>query len=98
MNEKKLVLSDFHFIKEVAIGSINPNVMFSEEAREQQLALLNKCIGTSPKGTIIGKDISIGRYKMGEHELTMQKTIYHIGFLRKPVWIAEEERRKTGAK
>jgi hypothetical protein len=86
-NEKKPSLSDFRFIKEVNVGSINPNNLLSEEKQEEQIALLNRCLNESPKGVIIGKDISIGRYKMGEHELTMQKTTYHVGFLRKPLWM-----------
>lgn len=52
--------------------------------------MLNRCLNDYPKGRIIGKDISIGRYQAGEHELTMEKVTYHIGFTRKPEW--EEER------
>ena len=37
----------------------------------------------------MGKDTTIGRYVIGEHELTMEKVTYHIGFLRKPSWMEE---------
>ena len=33
------------------------------------------------------------RYMLGEHELTMERTTYHIGFERKPVW---EDEKKEG--
>ena len=32
---------------------------------------------------------TIGRYVIGEHELTMEKVTYHIGFSRKPGWMEE---------
>lgn len=41
------------------------------------------------KGIIMGKDTTIGRYVIGEHELTMEKVTYHIGFSRKPGWMEE---------
>jgi len=88
---KKPDLSDFRYIKDITVGSINPNVLLSDEGRAEQVELLNKCLNDYPKGVIIGKDIAIGRYMLGEHELTMQKTVYHIGFSRKPAWMDEKE-------
>jgi len=90
-DKSKPDVSDFRFIKAVSVGSINPNVLLSDEGREQQVELLNKCLNDYPKGVIIGKDIAIGRYMLGEHELTLQRTIYHVGFLRKPAWLEEKE-------
>ena len=78
---------DIRFIKTITLGSINPNHPLSEESKQQQAALINRCLNESPKGVIIGKDISIGRYAIGEHELTMEQTTYHIGFPRKPIWL-----------
>ena|GEM_PF-367647 len=95
---KKLTLSDFKYIKMVTVGSINPNAMLSDEGREVQAVYLNRCLNEPPKGVIIGKDIAIGRYMLGEHELTMQKTVYHVGFTRKPAWITEEERKNRNGK
>lgn len=87
---KKLDMQSVRYVKNVAVGSVNPNMLLTEEARDGQIALLNKCLNDYPKGVIIGKDITIGRYMLGEHELTMEKTTYHIGFPRKPVWIKED--------
>ncbi len=84
--EEKTALSDIHYIKLVTLGSINPNNPLSEQSKEEQAALLNKCLNDYPKGIIIGKDVSIGRYLVGEHELTMEKVTYHVGFERKPPW------------
>jgi len=88
-NAKKPDFSDFRYIKDVPVGSINPNTLLSDEGRASQMALLNRCLNDFPKGVIIGKDIAIGRYMIGEHELTMQRTVYHVGFPRKPAWLEE---------
>ncbi|MBO5032726.1 MAG: hypothetical protein J6C19_14075 [Lachnospiraceae bacterium] len=88
--EEKTALTDIHYIKLVPIGSVNPNNPLSDQAKEAQAALLNKCLNDYPKGMIIGKDITIGRYLIGEHELTMEKITYHVGFVRKPGWEEQE--------
>ena len=87
--EDKLALTDICYVKLVPIGSVNPNNPLSEQAKEEQAALLNRCLTDYPKGRIIGKDMTVGRYQIGEHELTMEKITYHVGFPRKPAW--EEE-------
>ena len=87
---EKLNLYDIGYVKLVTVGSINPNNPVSEESRAQQLELLNRCLNDFPKGKIIGIDCSIGRYQVGEHELTMEKMTYHIGVKRRPIWDTEE--------
>ncbi|MDE7477020.1 MAG: hypothetical protein K2M91_03565 [Lachnospiraceae bacterium] len=84
--KEKSALTDIRYIKLVPIGSVNPNNPLSEQAKEEQAALLNRCLNDYPKGVIIGKDISVGRYLLGEHELTMEKITYHVGFTRRPTW------------
>lgn len=88
----KTALTDIQYVKLVSIGSVNPNNPLSDQSREAQAALLNQCLNDYPKGVIIGKDITIGRYMIGEHELTMEKITYHVGFTRKPLW--EEEKKE----
>ncbi len=88
-NNGKKALEDIHFVKTVTIGSVNPNNPLSAQSKQAQEDLLNKCLNEPPKGIIIGKDITIGRYAIGEHELSMQQTTYHIGFQRKPVWLQD---------
>lgn len=87
---EKLNLYDVGYVKIVPVGSINPNNPISEESKAQQVELLNRCLNDFPKGKIIGIDRSIGRYQVGEHELTMEKMTYHIGFKRRPIWDTDE--------
>lgn len=90
MNQtNKPELSDYKYIKLVPIGSMNPNSPLSDQDKEKQVELLNRCLNDYPKGVIIAKDIGIGRYQVGEHELTMEKITYHVGFARKPAWETE---------
>ena len=86
---EKTELTDIRYVKLVPVGSVNPNNPLSDQSREQQLALLNRCLNDYPRGIILGKDITIGRYMIGEHELTMEKVTYHVGFARKPAWESE---------
>ncbi len=84
--DKKISFENIRYVKLVTIGSVNPNAPFSEQSQQDQVDLLNRCLNDYPKGIIIGKDIQIGIYKIGQHELTMEKSTYHIGFERKPSW------------
>ncbi len=84
--DKKISFENIRYVKLVSIGSVNPNAPFSEQSQQDQVDLLNRCLNDYPKGIIIGKDIQIGIYKIGQHELTMEKSTYHIGFERKPSW------------
>jgi hypothetical protein len=77
-------INDARYIKVVTIGSIDPNNPLSEEKQYKQVELLNKLLSGYPRGTIIGKDTAIGRFMLGEHELCMQRTSYHVAFPRKP--------------
>lgn len=86
---EKTDLAEIRYVKMVPVGSVNPNSPLSDQSKEEQAALLNRCLNDYPKGVIIGKDITIGRYMIGEHELTMEKVTYHIGFERKPSWLEE---------
>ena len=83
---EKAALTDIHYIKLVPVGSVNPNNPLSDQSRAEQVNLLNRCLNDYPKGVIIGKDITVGRYMLGEHELTMESITYHVGFVRKPSW------------
>jgi len=84
--DEKTSLSDIRYIKLVPIGSVNPNNPLSDQSREAQVEVLNRCLNDYPKGIIIGKDTTVGRYLIGEHELVMEKITYHVGFTRKPNW------------
>lgn len=88
---EKTALTEIGYIKLVPIGSVNPNNPLSDQSREAQVQLLNKCLSGYPRGVIVGRDITVGRYLIGEHELTMEKITYHVGFTRKPSWESGQE-------
>lgn len=90
-NQNKMSMEDIRFIELVSVGSVNPNNPLSEESIKKQNEKLNKCLNEYPKGIIIGKDVTIGRYMIGAHELTMEKTTYHVGFSREPLWLKKEK-------
>lgn len=82
-------LGEITYIKAITVGSINPNVPFSEKERDAQLNVLNRCLNEFPKGRIIGYDKTVATYVIAEHQFVMEKTSYHIGFKRKPLWLEE---------
>ncbi|MDR1218862.1 MAG: hypothetical protein LBK73_04550 [Treponema sp.] len=77
-------INDTRYVQVVTVGGLDPNNPLSEEKQLEQVEHLNKLLSGYPKGTIIGKDTAIGRFMLGEHELCMQRTSYHIAFSRKP--------------
>lgn len=90
-SKKKETLEDIKYVELISVGSVNPNNPLSEESIRQQAQKLNRCLNGYPRGVIIGKDITIGRYMIGAHELTMEKTTYHVGFPREPLWLKKEQ-------
>lgn len=90
-NQKKTAMENIKHIELISVGSVNPNNPLSEESIRKQTEKLNRCLNGYPKGVIIGKDITIGRYMIGAHELTMEKTTYHVGFTREPLWLKDKQ-------
>lgn len=84
---KTFSISDVKFVKRIEIGNLNPNNPMSDEKKTEQMNLLNRCLSEFPKGKIIGKDVGFAVYQIGEHQITMQVTTYHVGFSRKPFWL-----------
>jgi len=89
MARNEFSLSDIRFVKRITIGNINPNSTLTDERNITETKLLNKCLDEG-KGKIIGKDVNYGVYQIGEHQVTLQSTTYHVGFKRKPYWLNEE--------
>lgn len=83
-------MGEITYIKTVTIGSINPNLPFSDKERDSQTALLNKCLNELPKGRIIGTDKTVATYMVSSHQFVMEKITYHVGFKRKPLWLEQE--------
>lgn len=85
-------LTDVRYVKRISIGTIDPNNPLSDAQQEAQMQLLNKCLNEHPHGRIIGRNISVGVYQLGEHQITLQQVTYHVGFPRKPFWMDEENK------
>ncbi len=77
-------VADVKYVHRVSIGTLNPNVPTTEEQLKAQQDELNKCL---TKGRIIGRDQNGAVFQLGEHQVTMVMTTYHVGFTRKPSWI-----------
>jgi hypothetical protein len=82
-----LDLSEVHFIKRVVVGSDDPARIRTQAEVEEAMALVNKCLSGTPRGTIIGVEKSFTILHVGEHQVVLQWLVYNIGFPRKPVWI-----------
>lgn len=82
-------LTDVKYVKRIIVGSNDPGQMSSEAQVEQARALLNRCLTESPKGKIIGLEKSFTILQVGEHQVVLQWLSYHVGFPRKPGWIAD---------
>ncbi|RXJ96108.1 hypothetical protein CRV00_02685 [Malaciobacter molluscorum] len=80
--EKNFSLADIKFVKRITVGNIDPNNPMTEEKKDEAIKKLNDYLNGYPKGKLVGKDISFGIFQVGEHQLTMQSTTYHIGFPR----------------
>lgn len=85
--QKAFDLSCVGFVKRIIIGNNNPEKVVTDAEIEKQLSLLNKCLQEYPKGKIIGIERNFFILNIGEHQVIMQYTVYHIGFKRKPDWL-----------
>ena len=77
-------LPDIAYVHRVSIGSLNPNRPYTDEQGQKDLQLLNQCLR---KGRIIGKDRGFLMAQVGEAQLLLERTTYHIGFTRKPSFL-----------
>ena len=59
-----------------------------EEHYRKQTELLNRCLSEFPKGKIIAQEKNFYILNIGEHQVVMQYVVYHVGFARKPPWLA----------
>lgn len=84
-----LDLTEVTYIKRIVVGSANPTDLQSEERIAQAMALINRCLGDFPKGKIIGVEKSFSILQVGEHNVVLQWTTYHIGFVRRPTWLTD---------
>jgi hypothetical protein len=84
-------LTDVGFVKRIVVGNTDPEKLLSEEEIQKASDLLNRCLGESPRGRIIGVEKNFSLLNIGEHQMVLQCMVYHVGFARKPYWITEED-------
>jgi len=87
MSDDRFQLTDVRFVKRVVLGSQNPAPQKSEEEIERAAALLNRCLTDFPRGVIIGVEKGFSLLNIGEHQVVLQYTVYHVGFTRRPPWM-----------
>ena len=80
-------ISEVGYVKRVIVGNKDPEMAVDEAAIQAQNDFLNRCLSDSPKGKIIGQEKNFYLLNIGEHQVVMQYIVYHIGFMRKPMWM-----------
>jgi hypothetical protein len=80
-------ISEVGYVKRVTVGNKDPEMTVDEAAIQEQNDFLNRCLSDSPKGKIIGQEKNFYLLNIGEHQVVMQYIVYHIGFMRKPMWM-----------
>lgn len=87
MNGPKFDLSAVRFVKRITVGNTNPANPDPEEETDKAMALLNRCLGETPRGVVLGVEKNFGLFNIGEHQVVLQWMVYHVGFPRKPLWL-----------
>ena len=82
-------ITDVTYVKRITIGTSNPDQILSADQIQEAMDLLNKCLAGPPKGKILGIEKSFKLLNIGEHQAVLQWLVYHVGFVRKPVWIKD---------
>jgi hypothetical protein len=90
MAARAFELTGVAFVKRIVVGTNNPAEPQNDAKIEEALALLNRCLTDSPRGRILGIEKSFTILQLGEHNVVLQWLTYHIGFERKPFWLAEQ--------
>ena len=80
-------LTNMRFMKRIVVGNDNPQNMRTEAEVQEQMALVNRCLTSTPRGYLLNMEKSFGLYNIGEHQIVLQYAVYHIGFERKPLYL-----------
>jgi hypothetical protein len=91
-------LTDAGYVLRITVGSRDPQNLTSEKDIQAAVNLLNRCLSESPRGRIIGIEKTFNLLNIGEHQVVLQSMIYHVGFVRKPLWLSMEEQQQNGAR
>ncbi|WP_287792717.1 hypothetical protein [Megamonas sp.] len=86
-NKEVFDISSVGYVKRIVIGNNNPEKATDERTIQKQIDLLNRCLTEYPKGKIIGIERNFFILNIGEHQVVMQYSVYHLGFKRKPNYL-----------
>ncbi|CAB3768185.1 hypothetical protein [Paraburkholderia humisilvae] len=87
MTTERFHLSEMRFVKRIVVGNDNPQNIRTEAEVQEAMDLVNRCLSGTPRGYLLGFEKSFGLYNIGEHQVVLQYVVYHIGFVRKPVFL-----------
>ena len=86
---KPFDVSAVGYMKRVVVGNTDPEKTASEAEIETQRQFLNRCLTDTPRGRIIGQEKNFFLLNIGEHQVVLQYIVYHVGFVRRPVWLQD---------
>ncbi len=84
-------LTNVRHIERIVVGNDDPQNVRSEAEIQAQMDLVNRCLTSTPRGHILNIEKSFGMYNIGEHQVVLQYAVYHVGFERKPMFLAQPE-------
>ncbi|WP_211227264.1 hypothetical protein [Ferrimonas kyonanensis] len=87
-------LTNVAYVHRVVVGSVDPQSLPTETQRQQQMALINRCLSESPKGKVLGMERSFSILRISEHQVVLESVAYHIGFTRQPYWLIEMQKQQ----
>lgn len=83
-------MADVSFVASIVVGNDDPRNMRTEEEIRQQMEQVNRCLTGTPRGHIIGMERGGVSHMLGEQQVVLQYSVYHIGFARKPLFMDEQ--------
>lgn len=81
-------LTDVGFVKRIVVGSTDAENIKRDSDVQAAMDLVNRCLSESPRGRIIGIERSFTLLNVGQHQIVLEAAVYHVGFARRPVWLA----------
>jgi hypothetical protein len=82
-------LENVRYVHRIVIGNTDAAGRQSDEQVREKMNMLNRCLTETPRGMILGIEKSVDVVNVGDQQAVIQSLIYHVGFLRKPLWISE---------
>ena len=82
-------LTDVSYVKRIVVGNNDIEGLKTEADLAAAENLLNRCLHDMPRGRILGIEKSFSVANVGEHQVVIQWLVYHVGFARRPVWLAD---------